>query len=164
LPGIVFLDSVADGQTVEDAAIVSQVAQRFDALRAEALPRGASRDMVRKVAEAMDVTGATWRTSSYTGSGGGNCVEVATTPKTAAFSSATPRSPGTSAGLQPPVLAALHHGDQGSAPVVLNPAGVTGISRLDDLPAVSARSAASDVPDRDRLFGDLVKHPVPAYP
>jgi hypothetical protein len=24
----------------------------------------------------MDVTGATWRTSSYTGSGGGNCVEI----------------------------------------------------------------------------------------
>jgi hypothetical protein len=24
----------------------------------------------------MDVTGATWRTSSYTGSGGGNCVEA----------------------------------------------------------------------------------------
>jgi len=24
----------------------------------------------------MDVNGATWRTSSYTGSGGGNCVEV----------------------------------------------------------------------------------------
>ena len=51
LPGIVFLDSVADGQTVEDAAIVSQVTQRFDALRAEALPRGVSRDMIRKVAE-----------------------------------------------------------------------------------------------------------------
>jgi hypothetical protein len=51
LPGIVFLDSVADGQTVEDAAIVSQVTQRLDALRAEALPRGASRDMIRKVAE-----------------------------------------------------------------------------------------------------------------
>jgi hypothetical protein len=53
-PGIVFLDSVADGQTVEDAAIVSQVTQvtqRFDALRAEALPRSASRDMIRKVAE-----------------------------------------------------------------------------------------------------------------
>jgi Domain of unknown function (DUF5753) len=42
LPGIVFLDSVADGQTIEDPAIVSQVTQRFDALRAEALPRGAS--------------------------------------------------------------------------------------------------------------------------
>lgn len=25
----------------------------------------------------MDVTGVAWRTSSYTGSGGGNCVEVA---------------------------------------------------------------------------------------
>jgi hypothetical protein len=25
----------------------------------------------------MDVTDATWRTSSYTGSGGGNCVEAA---------------------------------------------------------------------------------------
>jgi hypothetical protein len=24
----------------------------------------------------MDITGATWRTSSYTGSGGGNCIEV----------------------------------------------------------------------------------------
>ena len=35
----------------EDAAIVSQVTQCFDALRAEALPRGASRDMIRKVAE-----------------------------------------------------------------------------------------------------------------
>ena len=51
LPGIVVLDSVADGQTIEDAALVAQVIQRFDALRAEALPRGASRDMIRKVAE-----------------------------------------------------------------------------------------------------------------
>lgn len=24
----------------------------------------------------MDITGVTWRTSSYSGSGGGNCVEV----------------------------------------------------------------------------------------
>jgi hypothetical protein len=49
--GIVFLDTVADGHTVEDAAIVSQVTQWFDALRAEALPRRASRDMIRRVAE-----------------------------------------------------------------------------------------------------------------
>ena len=43
LPGIVFLDSVADGQTVEDAAIVSQVTQRFDAhgcARPEGSPAG----------------------------------------------------------------------------------------------------------------------------
>jgi hypothetical protein len=30
---------------------VSQVTQRFDALRAEALPKVASRDLIRKVAE-----------------------------------------------------------------------------------------------------------------
>src|SRR5436305_3345264 len=105
----------------------------------------------------MDVTGATWRTSSYTGSGGGNCVEVGNHAQDRRVLIRDTRIAGTSAGLQPPVLAALHHGDQGSAPVVLNPAGVTGISRLDDLPAVSARSAASDVPDRDCLIGDLVK-------
>jgi hypothetical protein len=29
----------------------------------------------------MDVTGVVWRTSSYTGSGGGNCVEVASQPQ-----------------------------------------------------------------------------------
>ena len=29
----------------------------------------------------MDLTGATWRTSSYTGSGGGNCVEVGSHPQ-----------------------------------------------------------------------------------
>jgi DNA-binding XRE family transcriptional regulator len=48
---IVFLDNVADGQVSENEEIVSQVTQRFDALRAEALPKGASRDLIRKVAE-----------------------------------------------------------------------------------------------------------------
>jgi len=47
IQGVLLAVSVA----VEDVAIVSQVTQRFDALRAEALPRGASRDMIRKVAE-----------------------------------------------------------------------------------------------------------------
>lgn len=50
-PGIVFLDNVADGQVSENEEILSQVTQRFDALRAEALPKGASRDLIRKVAE-----------------------------------------------------------------------------------------------------------------
>jgi len=94
----------------------------------------------------MDVTGATWRTSSYTGSGGGNCVEVGDqTGDGRILVRDTKRPPGTSAGLQSPVLAELHREDQGSAPIAL-------------------RSAASDVPDHDRLFGDLVEHPVPAYP
>jgi len=29
---------------------------------------------------------------------------------------------------------------------------------------MSARNAAGDVPDRDRVFGDLVQNPVPADP
>jgi hypothetical protein len=48
---IVFLDNIADGQVAEDEEIVSQVTQRFDALRSEALPARASRDLIRKVAE-----------------------------------------------------------------------------------------------------------------
>ena len=51
LPGIVYLETAADGQTVEDAATVSQVALRFDSLRSEALPRSASKDLIMKVAE-----------------------------------------------------------------------------------------------------------------
>lgn len=51
LPGIVYLETAADGQTVEDAATVSQVALRFDSLRSEALPRSASQDLIMKVAE-----------------------------------------------------------------------------------------------------------------
>jgi transcriptional regulator with XRE-family HTH domain len=50
-PGIVFLDNIADGQVSENEEMVSQVTQRFDALRAEALPKTASRDLIRKVAE-----------------------------------------------------------------------------------------------------------------
>jgi hypothetical protein len=38
LPGIVFLDSVADGQTIEDAAIVSQVTQQPGTSRLDDLP------------------------------------------------------------------------------------------------------------------------------
>jgi transcriptional regulator with XRE-family HTH domain len=47
----VFLDNVADGQVSENEETVSQVAQRFEALRGEALPVGASRELITKVAE-----------------------------------------------------------------------------------------------------------------
>ncbi len=50
-PSVVYLETAADGQTVEDAATVAAVILRFDTLRSEALPRGASRDMITKVAE-----------------------------------------------------------------------------------------------------------------
>jgi hypothetical protein len=47
----VFLDNLADGQVSENEEIMVQVTQRFEALRAEALPKGASRDLIRKIAE-----------------------------------------------------------------------------------------------------------------
>lgn len=47
----VFLDNIADGQVSENEETVAQVTQRFDALRGEALPVGASRDLITKVAE-----------------------------------------------------------------------------------------------------------------
>jgi hypothetical protein len=48
---IVFVDNFADGQVSETEDTVAQVIQRFDALRAEALPKRASRDLIMKVAE-----------------------------------------------------------------------------------------------------------------
>src|ERR1700723_3219282 len=45
---IAFLENAADGQTVEDTDRVSQVVVRFDALRGEALPTGASRLMIKE--------------------------------------------------------------------------------------------------------------------
>ena len=53
----VFLDNAADGQVSENEEMVSQVAQRFEALRADALPKGASRDLIMKVAEERWTTG-----------------------------------------------------------------------------------------------------------
>jgi Domain of unknown function (DUF397) len=93
----------------------------------------------------MDVTGATWRTSSYTGSGGGNCVEVGNHAQDRRVLIRDTKN------RRGPVLAFNPQSwrnftaDQGSAPIALG-------------------SAASDVPDHDRLFGDLVEHPVPADP
>jgi transcriptional regulator with XRE-family HTH domain len=48
---IVFVEDIADGRVFEDDATLSQVAQRFKALQSEALPKGASRDLIAKVAE-----------------------------------------------------------------------------------------------------------------
>ena len=48
---IVFLDNTADGHVSETEDTVAQVTRRFDALRAEALPKGASQDLIMKMAE-----------------------------------------------------------------------------------------------------------------
>jgi hypothetical protein len=50
-PSVAYLETTADGQTVEDAKTVTAVTLRFDTLRAEALPRRASRETILKVAE-----------------------------------------------------------------------------------------------------------------
>jgi transcriptional regulator with XRE-family HTH domain len=48
---IVFLENAGDGQTGQDRDQVSQIMARFDAVRGEALPVGASRDLIMKAAE-----------------------------------------------------------------------------------------------------------------
>jgi hypothetical protein len=48
---IVFMEDILGGRVGEDAARVSEVALRFEALRSEALPKTASRDLIAKVAK-----------------------------------------------------------------------------------------------------------------
>lgn len=50
-PSIVNLEDIADGRVTDDVATVSQVTLRFNSLRSEALPKGASRDLIVRVAE-----------------------------------------------------------------------------------------------------------------
>jgi transcriptional regulator with XRE-family HTH domain len=50
-PGIVYLESPDQGQTTELPSVVAKITGTFDTLRAEALPRAASRDLIRRVAE-----------------------------------------------------------------------------------------------------------------
>jgi transcriptional regulator with XRE-family HTH domain len=50
-PSMAYLETAAEGQVTDSPATVADVALSFDTLRAEALPWGASRDLIRKVAE-----------------------------------------------------------------------------------------------------------------
>jgi transcriptional regulator with XRE-family HTH domain len=50
-PAIVYAETAVEGITTEKPALVSKASQAFERLRSEALPRGASRDLIRKVAE-----------------------------------------------------------------------------------------------------------------
>ncbi|HTP17451.1 MAG TPA: helix-turn-helix transcriptional regulator [Streptosporangiaceae bacterium] len=50
-PGIVYMESPDEGQTAEKSALVAKLSLTFDTLRAEALPRRASQDLIRRVAE-----------------------------------------------------------------------------------------------------------------
>ena len=50
-PGSVYMESPDQGQTTEKPSVVGKLSLTFDTLRAEALPRGASRDLIGKIAE-----------------------------------------------------------------------------------------------------------------
>lgn len=50
-PSIVYMESPDEGLTTDRPSVVAKVSEIFDALRAEALPRRASRDLIKKVAE-----------------------------------------------------------------------------------------------------------------
>jgi transcriptional regulator with XRE-family HTH domain len=49
-PGMVYLETAAEGQIADSPAIVAYTTFSFDSLRSEALPRAASRDLITKVA------------------------------------------------------------------------------------------------------------------
>jgi hypothetical protein len=49
-PGIVYYESPDEGQTTRDPATVARIGLMFETLTSEALPRGASRDLILKVA------------------------------------------------------------------------------------------------------------------
>jgi transcriptional regulator with XRE-family HTH domain len=50
-PSILYAETAVEAQTIERSALVSKASLAFDRLRSEALPRGASRDLIGKVAE-----------------------------------------------------------------------------------------------------------------
>ncbi|HEY3732882.1 MAG TPA: Scr1 family TA system antitoxin-like transcriptional regulator [Streptosporangiaceae bacterium] len=50
-PAMVYLETSAEGQTADSPAIAAHAMLRFDALRSEALPRAASRDLIMKVVQ-----------------------------------------------------------------------------------------------------------------
>lgn len=50
-PDTVYMESPDSGQTTEKPAVVRKLSLTFATLRADALPRGASRDLIGKIAE-----------------------------------------------------------------------------------------------------------------
>jgi transcriptional regulator with XRE-family HTH domain len=50
-PSIVYLETAAEGETVEDPSVITRLALIFDTLRSKALPDVASRALIMKVAE-----------------------------------------------------------------------------------------------------------------
>ena len=49
-PGMVYLETSAEGYDTDSPAVIAQAVLRFDTLRSEALPRAASRELILKIA------------------------------------------------------------------------------------------------------------------
>jgi hypothetical protein len=50
-PGTVNVEDITDGRVSEDPSMVSRVTLRYKSLQSEALPKGASRELIARVAE-----------------------------------------------------------------------------------------------------------------
>lgn len=78
---VVYLESAAEGQTIEVPETVREMELRFDSLTTDALTGRTSQMLMERVAEEWEqMNSAAWRTSSYSGSNGGNCVETGFAP------------------------------------------------------------------------------------
>lgn len=53
-PRAAYIDAITEGYIAETPAVLAEVCTAFDALRSEALPRGASKDLILKWAEEYD--------------------------------------------------------------------------------------------------------------
>ncbi|MFC6084273.1 Scr1 family TA system antitoxin-like transcriptional regulator [Sphaerisporangium aureirubrum] len=79
----VYIEAVGHGHLLERDEDVRKIATRYEVIRAEALPRQASLDLIREIRYRMnpqleqELAVATWRKSSRSGGSGGNCVEIA---------------------------------------------------------------------------------------
>ena len=105
------IEDIADGRVTDDAATVSQVMLRFNSLRSEALPKGASHELIVRVAEERwKGTRPTWRRSSYSGNNGGQCVEVAAPGRILVRDSKDPHS--AKLATRPGNVAEVHHADK----------------------------------------------------
>jgi transcriptional regulator with XRE-family HTH domain len=85
LPGsspVAYQEGAVRGQIAEDSETISALMELWDTLKAEALPRSASLELMKEVAQTMEITN--WRKASYSGGNGGNCVEVGATKRTVA--------------------------------------------------------------------------------
>jgi hypothetical protein len=49
--GIVYFETPDEGETTRESVTVAKIALTFDTLRSEALPRGATRELIMKLAE-----------------------------------------------------------------------------------------------------------------